>query len=189
MTDFAHLIVLPFFLGTLALSADDEVDHRDIPGLVLEISTVESKIVESPVNPGTLHWHSLVSFKVKPKKKSASSYQLSGKVVSNNTGLPSEGLPIYFGSDLHRPRLATSTDMAGQFRFKIWLKEDHPSADLRTSALEKGKIYLDGESDPNGSLASGLTRAYSLEEIIAQAGISSGDTATAGHRIVRETAG
>lgn len=162
-----RLIALPFFLGSLALFAGDEVDHREVPGSVLEIRTIDSKRVETPVIPGTLHWHSLVSFQVAPKRKSASVYQLRGSVVSNNTGAPSEGVPIYFGSDLHHPRLAGSTDRAGNFRFTVRRTESDQSAGLRASALENGKIYLDGESDRNGTLASGLTRAYSLEEIMA----------------------
>ena len=163
----APLIGCSFFFAASALSAGDEVDHRDVPGLVYEISTMDSKLVESPVTPGTkIHWHSLVSFKVLRRETSAL-IQLAGKVVSNNAGIPSEGLPIFFGSDLHRPRLADTTDVAGQFRFTVWLNEDRPSASLRASALEKGKIYLDGLPDSNGSLVKGLTRAYSLEELMA----------------------
>ncbi len=163
----AHLFVFPFFLAAPALSASDEVDHHDVPGLVVEISTVDSKIVESPVILGTkIHWHSLVTFKVMERETSAS-IQLAGKVVSNNAGIPSEGLPIFFGSDLHRPKLADVTDKAGRFRLTVWLNEDRLSANLRASALEKGKIYLDGILDSNGLLVKGLTRAYSLKEIMA----------------------
>jgi len=161
----AYQIVLPFLLAAPPLSADDEVDPHEVPGSVLEIRMTDSEVVETPVLPGTkIHWHSLVSFKVLRGEASAS-IQLAGKVVSNNAGFPSEGLPIFFGSDLHRPKLADSTDKAGQFRFTVWLNEDRPSANLRASALEKGKIYLDGLQDSSRLLASGLTRAYSLEEI------------------------
>ena len=163
----AHLIVLPLVLAAPALSAGDEVDHHEVPGLLFEFRTVDSKTVESPVAPGMkIHWHSLVRFKVLRRETSASAL-LFGSVVSNNSGIPSEGLPIFFSSDLHRPRLADQTDEAGQFRFTVWLSEDRPSADLRASALEKGKIYLDGLAGTNGSPVGGLTRAYSLEEIMA----------------------
>ena len=162
----AHLMVVPFLLAVPALPADDEVDHREVPGSIFEIRTRDSEVVESPVIPGTkIHWHSLVSFKVLRRETSAS-VQLAGRVVSNNSGIASERLPIFFGSDLHRPKFADLTDLAGQFRFTVWLNEARPSAKLRASALEKGKVYLDGISDPDGSLVSGLTRAYSLVEIM-----------------------
>lgn len=161
----AQLMVLPFFLAAPALSAGDEVDHREVPGLLFEFKTVDSKTVESPVAPGTkIHWHSLVRFKILRRETSAS-VVLAGRVISNNSGLPSEHLPIFFSSDLHPPRLADQTDEAGQFLFTVWLSEDRP--DLRASALEKGKIYLDGLPGTNGSPVGGLTRAYSLEEIMA----------------------
>lgn len=162
----AHLMVLPFLLAAPALFAGDEVDHHAVPGELFEFRTVDSKTVESPVAPGTkIHWHSLVRFKILRRETSAA-VQLAGRVISNNSGIASERLPIFFSSDLHRPRLADLTDEAGQFRFTVWLSEDRPPADLRASALEKGKIYLDGIFETNGSPVAGLTRAYSLAEIM-----------------------
>jgi len=42
---------------------------------------------------------------------------ISGKVIHHNIGSPSEGLPIFFGSNIKRPKFVAYTDSNGSFSF------------------------------------------------------------------------
>lgn len=75
---------------------------------------------------------------------SPSSYIVSGRVVSGNTGAPLERIPVLIGSDGVEPRLAGLTNVDGEFKFRLWIKEDHRDSEIQVSSDFSGFLYVGG---------------------------------------------
>jgi hypothetical protein len=113
---------------------------------------------------------------------------VAGRVVDNNAGGPEEGIPVFFGSRCHNPCLAAMTDAFGEFRFRVWLREEQrdpkktsPSTfrfdvdlvsggtrrpPLASPSVEDGTLYIGGRLDEHMELTSTATRAYSIKELL-----------------------
>ena len=100
----------------------------------------------------------LARFSVTPSDGSSpTSFIVAGKVVDNNAGAPQERVPILLSSPLHTPRLAALSNVDGEFRFRLWLKEDQRISHLMTPTLNDAILYVDsGRGGPQiyfGNLA------------------------------------
>ena len=98
---------------------------------------------------------------------------LSGRVKSRNNNSFSQQIPLFFGSDLHGPRLAAVTDSHGNFSFNVTIKEDNRDGYLMCSNITNSAIYLgdfniyqENTFDGARNLTSGLVRKYALEGLL-----------------------
>lgn len=172
---------------------DNSVDDR-IPGTASRVRVAKDlQIVEMENRP--IFRLLLSRFSATSTKSSPESVILAGKVVNNNSGASQEGVPVFFGSDAHHPRLAALTDVCGEFRFRVWLCEERDDAvidfprprspsvpsgfdgvifnsgmrtrQLASPALDHGVLYIGGCFDEYMELTSGFTCTYSLKELLA----------------------
>ena len=120
----------------------------------------------------------LVSFVVEEGHSSPPSFILSGKVVSNNTGGPIEGVAISIRAPGQAPRLAAISDTDGSFRFRVWIdaapQSIPPSTEqmyinLRQPSITDGDLCLGGAFDTNRVMVSGTVSRYSLGDLKAAA--------------------
>lgn len=148
-----HFCVPILALVTAALlSANDQVDQIKTPGKAV---TFEPDTKVTPLDvPPQLFRNLLHKFSVTRESESSSSYIVSGTVTDNNSGIAMELVPISFASPLHGPKLAGMTNAFGEFRFRIWIKQENQNLRLETPKLEEGILYL-GES-PTGFISVGL---------------------------------
>ena len=116
----------------------------------------------------------LVSFAVEEGRSSPQSFILSGKVVSNNTGGPIEGVAISIRALSQAPRLAAISDTDGSFRFRVWIDPTSqtipPSTEqmyitLRQPSITGGDLCLGGAFDTNRVMVSGTVSRYSLGDL------------------------
>ncbi len=126
----------------------------------------------------------ICNFSVTPGQSSPPSVILAGKVVSDNSGGAEEFVSVFFGSTLHLPRLAALTNVAGEFRFRVWLL-DKPYdkrieeqnrkllsgsgytqwsmySKLMALSLREATVYLGGKFDANAEMVSSYTHIYPL---------------------------
>ena len=95
---------------------------------------------------------------------SPSSFIVSGRVVSGNSGGPLERISVFIGSEGNEPRLAGLTNVDGEFKFRLWIKEDHRDLEIQVPKEFSGYLYVGGAAQTisigQSSLpASGLIRA------------------------------
>jgi hypothetical protein len=75
---------------------------------------------------------------------SPSSFVVSGRVVSGNTGGPLERISVFIGSEGGEPRLAGLTNVDGEFKFRLWIKEDHRDLEIQVPKDFSGYLYVGG---------------------------------------------
>jgi hypothetical protein len=109
-------------------------------------------------------------FTISPSAGSSpTSFIVAGRVISDNTGSPVERIPIYIGVEGESPKLAAMTNIDGEFKFRLWLKEDHRDLEIQVPPNFAGYLYVGGRSTINpwgeNRLADGFSRRYSLQEL------------------------
>ena len=115
---------------------------------------------------------------VEPGRSSSESFIVSGRVVSNNTGGPIEGVAISIRAPGHAPRLVAISDTDGSFRFTVWIASTS-QPDLDTTELmyirvwlpsfAEGELCLGGAFAPNRVMVSGTVSRYILGDLKAAA--------------------
>ena len=100
------------------------------------------------------------------------SYLISGKVVSDNTGFGVERVALFVGADGKAPLLAGMTDSDGEFKFRLWIKEDNRSPSLSVSPAFDGYLYVGGYPSLTYRnrlrLMAGYTIRYKLTDLAKQ---------------------
>lgn len=188
-----HLAIVITMFG-LSVPGKPDTLNPNISGIAADVrigNTVEVTRVDEPVF-GT----ALCNFAVKEASSTPPSVILSGRVVSNNSGGAQERVPLFFGSTLHHPRLAALTNVDGEFRFRVWLRDrpverlslkpteviigprmkksasrlQHwPTRDiLQTTTLREATLYLEGDFNKDAEMVSSFTHVYSLRQFLEQ---------------------
>ena len=126
------------------------------------------------------------TFEIKPKKEdlhgfeklldritieptsgsSPTSFIVSGRVVSGNTGCPLERIPVYVGTEGFEPRQAALTNVDGEFKFRLWIKGDHRDSEIQIPKDFSGYLYLPGlfsSGGRDGTIVIGQPCPKSLE--------------------------
>jgi len=175
-----YLLVGLFLLDvTLAFSGEIRVFPINAYSTVL-LATNTGKSVELVVPAKQeIHWHILANLSMEPRDRDEPRrVTLSGQVKSINNNSFSEQIPLFFGSDLHGPRLAAITDSRGSFSFNVTIKEDTREGYLECSSITNGAIYIGNFNiyrsdtfDGGRNLTSGLTRKYALEGLLSSTNI------------------
>ena len=158
----------------IALFAQNKPQHIEIRGETLLVTNANGSTTLMPAPSNSTHWFVLSEFLIENKASdSPKRATISGKVKDRSAWLPTEQLPIFFGSELQPPRLAAITDSHGNFSFNVTLKEDGRSGELQCSAITNGVIYLGNANvfmsdsfDDKRYLKSGVVRKYSLAELL-----------------------
>ena len=73
---------------------------------------------------------------------SPSSFIVSGRVVSDNNGAPLERISIFVGSEGDNPQLAGLTNVDGEFKFRLWVKEDQRDLEIQVPKDFSGYLYI-----------------------------------------------
>jgi hypothetical protein len=120
----------------------------------------------------------LERFTVEPGRSSSESFILSGRVVSNNTGMPIEGVAISVRASRQVPRLAAITDTDGSFRFTVYIdatpQTDEDNSEqmyirMRLPSITEGDLCLGGAFGTNRLMVSGTVSRYNLGDLKAAA--------------------
>ena len=100
---------------------------------------------------------------------SPTSFILAGRVVSGNTGAPLERISIYVGAEGESPKLAAMTNVDGEFKFRLWIKEDHRDPEIHVPPSFVGYLYVDGRQTTTAygetRLVEGFSRRYPLQRL------------------------
>jgi hypothetical protein len=155
--------------------AEDEFEYAKVSGTPVFIqrgmSVTPSKGTKPPASRNVL-----VRFSATPSVGSSPpSYIVAGKITDNKEGKAQEMVTIFFGSPLHPPRLAGLTNVDGEFRFRMWIKEGERIQMLETPTLDDGVLYsgasIGGSGglmlDELGGIAAMGAYAYSFRELLA----------------------
>jgi hypothetical protein len=79
---------------------------------------------------------------IEPLGGSPASFFVSGRVISGNTGSPVERISILVGQGIGEPRLAGLTNADGEFKFRLWIKEDHRDLEIQVQKDFLGYLYV-----------------------------------------------
>lgn len=101
---------------------------------------------------------------------------VSGRVVSNNSGLPEQGVAVSVRIPGGPARLVALSDADGALRF--WVRIDSAARSLRTSpdpphaelyleSISEGDLLLGGYFARNRTLVGGTVSRYRLEDLVA----------------------
>ena len=86
---------------------------------------------------------------IEPSSESSpSSFIVSGRVVSGNSGGPLERISVFVGSEGGEPRLAGLTNVDGEFKFRLWIKEDHRDLEIQVPKDFSGYLYVGSSMQP-----------------------------------------
>ena len=101
---------------------------------------------------------------------SPKSYIVEGHIKHSNNGAPLERVAIYIGKDRETvPVLAAMTNCDGQFKFRLWIKEDERTQQVQTTTDFVGYLYAMGSFEkvrlPSGMDLGSYTQRYSLKEL------------------------
>lgn len=98
------------------------------------------------------------------------SFIVSGRVIDDNAGAPLERIPIYVGAESESPRLAGMTNIDGEFKFRLWLKEDHRECEIQVPVDFTGFLYVGGIPTMTPyqevRLVAGFSRRYALKALL-----------------------
>jgi hypothetical protein len=117
-------------------------------------------------------------FSVEPGRSTPESFILTGRVVSNNTGGPVEGVAISIHAAGQVARLAGISDVDGAFRFRVWIdakpqtvpdSTERMYITLRLPSIGEGDLCLGGAFDTNRVIVSGTVSRYSMSDLKAAA--------------------
>lgn len=137
--------------------------------------TMEVKREKEPVFRNVI-----CNFSITQAHSTPSSVILAGKVVNNNSGTPTEFVPVFFGSPDHRPHLVALTNIDGEFRFRVRLSDTRNQkpvpkslitgwwSSLQTKDISEATLYLEGRFDTEGDMISSYTHIHSLREFLKQ---------------------
>ena len=96
---------------------------------------------------------------------SPKSYIIEGHIVGKNTQAPWERIPIYIGQDKDSiPTLAAMTNSDGNFKFRLWIKEDDRKSVIQTTKDFSGYLYAGGSFKKSTDYSLGsYTQRFSLK--------------------------
>ena len=89
-----------------------------------------------------------------------SSFIVSGRIACGSTGVPLERIPVLIGLDGVEPRLAGLTNMDGEFKFRLWVREELRRTEIQVPKDFSGFLYVGEQS---GVIA--YTGGHSLHDI------------------------
>ena len=112
------------------------------------------------------------SFKRDPMS-TPESFIVSGRVVSNNTGGPVEGVAISIRARGGEPHLVGMSNADGEFRFRVWIQRSaqpqfEPEAIyniMSLPSLGEGDLCIGGAFGTNRVLASGTVARYDVADL------------------------
>jgi hypothetical protein len=78
---------------------------------------------------------------------SPASYIVAGRIISGNSASPLERIPILIGLKEKEPVLAGLTNADGEFRFRLWIKEDDRELEIQTTTDFDGFLYVGAGGD------------------------------------------
>lgn len=127
----------------------------------------------TPAIPRPGHESILCALQIVPSYGSSPpSYFISGKVASDNTGTGVERVALFVGADGKAPLLAGMTNSDGEFKFRLWIKEDDRSPSLSVSPAFDGYLYVGGYPSLTYRnrlrLMAGYTIRYKLTDLAKQ---------------------
>lgn len=123
------------FVEVIPTSAAETKPIQDIPGMerLLDKISIEPSEGSSPA-----------------------SFIVSGRVVSGNTGGPLERIQVCIGLDGGEPRLAALTNVDGEFKFRMWVKEDHRDLEIQVPKDFSGFLYVGVGVSQSLSISTGI---------------------------------
>ncbi len=165
---------LTYRLAAIALSllSSSALIGQDIAlsklGQSVELDARAPDVNVAPAIPRPGHESVLCRFGISPESGSPTSYVLSGKIVSDNTGVGLERVALFVGMDGKAPSLAAMTNMDGEFKFRLWIKDNDRSSKLSVSDTS-GFLYVGGHPSKTYRnrlrLMSGYSLRYQLKEL------------------------
>ncbi len=164
-----RLLSLPLILVSIASTATSYAQNVTLAqlGESVDLDSRDPDVDVTPAIPRPGHESILCRFQIVPSYGSSPpSYLLSGTVASDNTGSGVERVAIFVGSDGKAPLLAGMTNSDGEFKFRLWIKEDKRSPPLSVSSAFDGYLYVGGYPSQTFRnrlrLMSGYTIRYKL---------------------------
>lgn len=85
-----------------------------------------------------------------PGETSPKSYIVSGSVVDSNAGAPRERVLIWVGEKSQTPVVVGMTDAFGEFKFRLWIDEDHRKPGLEVKEPLTAMLYVGGGPEQLG---------------------------------------
>lgn len=160
----AFVTLLPY----RALPADQTQLSKLGKSVNLDAKAPAANITPAMPRPG--HEAILCGLAIEPSYGSSPpSYLLSGRVKSDNTGMGLERIAIFVGPESVAPRLAAMTNADGDFKFRLWIKEDDRKPSLSVPPDFSGYLYVGGHPSLTYRnrlrLMSGYSIRYKLSEL------------------------
>lgn len=94
------------------------------------------------------------------------SFIVEGHIKHSNNGGALERVPIYVGQDKESmPILAAMTNCDGNFKFRLWIKEDERTHQVQTSKDFSGYLYAMGSFEKLKFQTGSYTQRYSLKAL------------------------
>jgi hypothetical protein len=137
------LIIAALSLTNICYAEDREL--RDISEFVQVVSKPAFETKPQKARPGFQRLLDRIT--IEPSDSSPSSFIVSGRVVSDNNGGPLERIAIFVGSEGDNPQLAGLTNADGEFKFRLWVKEDQRDSEIQVPKDFSGYLYV-SESAP-----------------------------------------
>ncbi len=137
-------------------------------GESVDLDARAPRVDVTPAIPRPGYESILCRFSISPGDSSPTSYLLSGKVVSDNTGVGVERVALFIGPDGIAPSLAAMTNADGEFKFRLWIADDDRPSKLSLPKFA-GFLYVGG--DPSKTyrnrqrLMSGYSIRYELKDL------------------------
>ncbi|MDM4019506.1 hypothetical protein [Roseiconus lacunae] len=166
------LSVSLLFIGVL--TAQDGPIYKLGQSVDLDARAPDVDVTQAVPRPG--HESILSRLEITPSYGSSPpSYFVSGRVVSDNTGSGVERAALFVGPDGKAPLLAGMTNSDGEFKFRLWIKEDQRSPALAVTPDFDGFLYVGGYPSKTYRnrlrLMSGYSVRYKLSDLAKHIGV------------------
>jgi hypothetical protein len=106
---------------------------------------------------------------IEPTPGGTPAFFVSGRVISDNTGIGIERVAVFIGQEDQAPELAAMTNADGDFKFRLYIKVDHLDPKVNIPPNFSGYVYVGGEpSRTQGDvlrLMSGYAVRYKMSDL------------------------
>ncbi len=163
---YIFLVVLSCLLCEFQAVGQEVQLHK--LGQSVDLDARAPNVDVTPAIPRPGHESILCSFRISPGNSSSTSFLLSGKIVSDNTGAGVERVALFVGPDGKAPMLAGMTNADGEFKFRLWIKDGQRNSQLSLPSFQ-GFLYVGGYPSKTYRnrlrLMSGYSVRYRLQDL------------------------
>lgn len=130
-------------VSCVALRADEPALRQLGQSVDLKAKAPASTITAAIPRPG--YELILNRLKIEPTPGGTPAFFVSGRVISDNTGIGIERVAIFIGQEDQAPKLAAMTNADGDFKFRLYIKDDQRDPKVSIPPNFSGYLYVGGE--------------------------------------------